>query len=294
VEFFSSTSCDPSGHGQGQQFFVAQTLMTNASGDATFSNSLPFPLPVGVFITATATSPGNDTSEFSACAQVSDLTPVQIQDVSWSGSDNLTWTAGADADSYEVFRGRSSFLPNLVNGAMESCLRTSTASPTTGNVLTETPGAGVILWFIAVGVNAFGTGTAGQATVGPRSLDSFGNCDTCLHDKCDVGPPLSSSCDTCVTSICSANPSCCSTSWNDTCVDMVRSTCGSLACEPSQGACGHLQCVTGGFLADGCDDPPVSPSCVTDICTVDTVCCSGVWDSLCVDTVVVECGLVCN
>jgi hypothetical protein len=69
VEFFSSPSCDPSGFGEGQIFLGAVQATTNASGDANINANLAG-VQLGQFITATATSPTGNTSEFSQCAAV--------------------------------------------------------------------------------------------------------------------------------------------------------------------------------------------------------------------------------
>ena len=64
IQFFGNAACDASGNGQGQTFLGASSITTDGSGDA----AIPFfaVSPVQV-VTATATSAGGDTSEFSAC-----------------------------------------------------------------------------------------------------------------------------------------------------------------------------------------------------------------------------------
>jgi hypothetical protein len=66
LEFFANVFCDPSGHGEGQQFLASTMVDTDGAGNATFSVPLSGGL-VGPYLTATATDPGNNTSEFSAC-----------------------------------------------------------------------------------------------------------------------------------------------------------------------------------------------------------------------------------
>ena len=56
---------------QGKTFVERVQVTTNASGVATFSIALPFQVPVGDFVTATATDPGGNTSPFSNGVQVS-------------------------------------------------------------------------------------------------------------------------------------------------------------------------------------------------------------------------------
>jgi CSLREA domain-containing protein len=69
VEFFANAECDPSGHGEGETFVGHTMVTTDGSGDASFTVTLPTTVPAGTFITATATDPGGNTSEFSACVQ---------------------------------------------------------------------------------------------------------------------------------------------------------------------------------------------------------------------------------
>ncbi len=67
VDFYANASCDASGNGEGETFLGAfLTITTDANGNAV----IPFRAADqgGPFITATATNPTNNTSEFSACA----------------------------------------------------------------------------------------------------------------------------------------------------------------------------------------------------------------------------------
>jgi hypothetical protein len=74
VEFFSSPACDESGFGEGRTFLGSTTVLSDASGVAAIDASLPF-ASADTVITATASSPDGDTSEFSPCASV-DVGPV--------------------------------------------------------------------------------------------------------------------------------------------------------------------------------------------------------------------------
>jgi titin len=70
LEFFSNTDCDPSGNGEGETFLGSSTETTDGTGNVSFSVSLGTTVPVGQFITSTATDPDNNTSEFSQCIEV--------------------------------------------------------------------------------------------------------------------------------------------------------------------------------------------------------------------------------
>lgn len=67
IEFFANTASDPSGYGEGETFLGFTNVTTNGSGDASFTVTLPTTIPEGQFVTATATNPSGNTSEFSPC-----------------------------------------------------------------------------------------------------------------------------------------------------------------------------------------------------------------------------------
>ncbi len=69
VEFFSNATCDASGSGEGEQLVGATDVVTDGINDAAFNVSLPN-VAVGRMLTATATDPSGNTSEFSACRAV--------------------------------------------------------------------------------------------------------------------------------------------------------------------------------------------------------------------------------
>jgi hypothetical protein len=70
IQFFSNPTADPSGHGQGQTYLGSTTVTTDANGNASFSASLSVVVPTGYAISATATDPNGNTSEFSADVSV--------------------------------------------------------------------------------------------------------------------------------------------------------------------------------------------------------------------------------
>jgi parallel beta-helix repeat protein len=65
IEFFSSETPDASGYGEGQSFLGATNVLTDSAGTALFIFQFPAMLPCESFVTATATDPLGNTSEFS-------------------------------------------------------------------------------------------------------------------------------------------------------------------------------------------------------------------------------------
>jgi hypothetical protein len=78
LQFFSNSSCDPSGVGEGGRLIGSMTVTTDANCEASFSFTLPA-VASGQSITATATSPRNQTSEFSNCVATLTTPQAQIQ-----------------------------------------------------------------------------------------------------------------------------------------------------------------------------------------------------------------------
>ena len=78
VEFFSN----PAGTGQGETYIGSFEVTTTASGVGTFTFSTSTLVAGGLDITATATDPGGNTSEFSAAVAVTPLTIASIAAVS--------------------------------------------------------------------------------------------------------------------------------------------------------------------------------------------------------------------
>lgn len=87
LEFFASTTGDPSGHGQASLYLGALSVTTGAGGLASFSAAMPsVAVPAGHIVTATATvdrgSSYGSTSEFSANVTVQATAPPALSGIS--------------------------------------------------------------------------------------------------------------------------------------------------------------------------------------------------------------------
>ncbi|MBM4358722.1 MAG: hypothetical protein FJ096_11515 [Deltaproteobacteria bacterium] len=119
-----------------------------------------------------------------------------------------------------------------------------------------------------------------------------GGSGTCAHDKCVTGVALSCG-DPCVNKVCAEDPYCCDTEWDSVCVGEVNKFCGAGTCGSTSsasssssttssssgggGGCAHDECKAGVKLASGCS------TCATEVCKLDSFCCSDEWDLVCVD-----------
>jgi uncharacterized repeat protein (TIGR01451 family)/CSLREA domain-containing protein len=70
IQFFANTVCDPSGFGEGRTYLDTDTTGTDGSGNATINTTIVGSDLTGQFVTATATDPYSNTSEFSNCIPV--------------------------------------------------------------------------------------------------------------------------------------------------------------------------------------------------------------------------------
>ncbi|MEM7028222.1 MAG: right-handed parallel beta-helix repeat-containing protein [Chloroflexota bacterium] len=126
LEFFANDTCDASGYGEGQTYLISDTITTDGSGEAMFA--VQTPSPDEAFIVATATDEGGNTSEFSACAEVTNAMVVTTYTLSLAtvgnGSVNPVsgvYTAGteinltATPDSGWLFQSWSGDLTSSTN-----------------------------------------------------------------------------------------------------------------------------------------------------------------------------------
>jgi hypothetical protein len=61
------------------------------------------------------------------------------------------------------------------------------------------------------------------------SAQSSGGGNSCAHSECSEGNKLTATCSQCATDVCAQDSYCCSTEWDDICVD-IAATKGSCSC----------------------------------------------------------------
>lgn len=78
INFFANTACNPSGFGEGETFLGFTDVTTDSNGDTSFSITF---LSSATIITATATDPLDNSSEFSRCGKIFTDPAQAIQDL---------------------------------------------------------------------------------------------------------------------------------------------------------------------------------------------------------------------
>lgn len=76
LDFYRSTSCDPSDYGEGEIYLGTGTVTTDATGEQNFTIMVGG-FALNDFITATATDPNGNTSEFSICFPAGGSPPTE-------------------------------------------------------------------------------------------------------------------------------------------------------------------------------------------------------------------------
>ena len=100
LDFFAGSVCDAGGFGEGQRYLGSTTFTTDGSGNASFGVTLAAASVAGEVVTATATDPSGNTSEFSACVTVTSNLPV----VTITPTDANAAEAGLDPGTFTVTR----------------------------------------------------------------------------------------------------------------------------------------------------------------------------------------------
>jgi len=112
IELFSNSACDPSGFGEGQTYLGSVAVTTDVSGNASFTATITGTLGCKS-VTATATDPSGNTSEFSNCIDqaptvscsvaTSDLWPANHNLINVGLSIAASDNCGSPTVSVEVF-----------------------------------------------------------------------------------------------------------------------------------------------------------------------------------------------
>jgi parallel beta-helix repeat protein len=95
IELFYNEICNPVGHGEGQTLLTAFSVTTDSAGNATFNYTLAQAISGGQSVTATATDPAGNTSEFSNCVREIGPGYTPEDDSIYTGEPNyFSWARG--------------------------------------------------------------------------------------------------------------------------------------------------------------------------------------------------------
>ncbi len=111
LDFYANATLDLSGHGEGQFYLGSTIVATDGSGQAPFSIHFTAPLP-GRYLSATATDPFGDTSEFSRWVVVTTLQQTNLS----GGADFVFIIDGSSSMAGEIAavkNGLGSFVASL-------------------------------------------------------------------------------------------------------------------------------------------------------------------------------------
>lgn len=91
LDFYANAVCDASGNGEGAKPFALNPapVATDANGNASFNIIVPTSLPIGRILTATATDPTGNTSEFSPCSSTQTLGTVQFEPATYTAIEDI-------------------------------------------------------------------------------------------------------------------------------------------------------------------------------------------------------------
>jgi len=99
LDFYANATGDPSGHGEGERYLGSALITTDSSGNVNFDITLGSATSSGDIITATATDPGGNTSEFGRFDHwPSVVNPIADVAVNEDAADTLVNLAGVFDD----------------------------------------------------------------------------------------------------------------------------------------------------------------------------------------------------
>ncbi len=102
------------------------------------------------------------------------ITAGGVPALRWLNKTTLTWDAGPNATSYDLYRGEAAALPALTDQTVDACFRGTTLTQQFASIA-EMPALGTFEWFLVRGNNAQGEGSAGFVRIQGQELSRIVN-----------------------------------------------------------------------------------------------------------------------
>lgn len=113
----------------------------------------------------------------SAPSETSPGTGGSSTGMSWSDKDTIGWqVVSGIVSGYRLYKGVPTDLPNVVTASDDSCTRYDGPSLSYALQTSDQPASGSFYWFLVTAYNGAGEGSAGNASSGPRTINSTGSC----------------------------------------------------------------------------------------------------------------------
>ncbi|MEX2139572.1 MAG: NosD domain-containing protein [Pirellulales bacterium] len=186
VEFFANAELDPSGHGEGQRLIGSTAVRSDDLGDAPFRVSFAADVPVGHFITATATDVHGNTSEFSLGHSVS-VIPMALFD---AGTLTIFGTDRPDALALAVEKSGAIVLTDEVTKTNVPIIDAQTGEPIgpqgSGPTVFNTK---LIEAFLGRGNDDFGVNVPRPPVLGGIKFNVFGQGGSDVYSMVNLDAP---------------------------------------------------------------------------------------------------------
>ena len=167
IDYYASASCDPSGNGEGERWIGWGNVTTAVNGQGAIDTGadLTGPTSIGERITATATDPSGNTSEFSACREVISALPPGQETAEATATDDFP----AD-DKLDVFLNCPNGMKYVIAVGLSPDSVTSTKANWSFNYDASLTPSGCALQ--AVATDGFNRAASSSAAVvnGPNTL----------------------------------------------------------------------------------------------------------------------------
>jgi hypothetical protein len=199
IQFFANTAGDPSSYGQGQTYVGFTTVKTDTSGNANFAFVTPSNIG-GQLLSATATDPGGDTSEFAKnipvhgailVSPIVTTTSLAVGPSPSSDSQEISLTATVAGADGSVPAGDVTFFANgqalgqavplhLVNGQNTAIFTTTLSAPGSYTITAQYGGDSTHAGSSSTAVNDVVGNPVAPIVVGPAvaSVEWVGNRNT--------------------------------------------------------------------------------------------------------------------